>query len=60
MAGFSQSPRAKVAETQLLGENIEAVKPAYIGSVFATVSGSSVATAFATGMAPLGLLLRRT
>ena len=39
---------------------IEAVSPAYIGTVTPTVSGSSVATALAVGIASLALLLLRT
>ncbi|KAF3069903.1 Minor extracellular protease Epr [Trichoderma lentiforme] len=56
----AMSRSAKPADIQIPGENIEAVGPAYIGSVFPTVSGSSVATALAAGIASLALLLLRT
>ncbi|KAI1658873.1 hypothetical protein F4813DRAFT_388133 [Daldinia decipiens] len=51
---------SKAVNIQIPGENTEAVGPAYIGSVLPTVSGSSVATALAAGIASLALLLLRT
>lgn len=47
-------------DIQIPGENIRAAGPAYIGNVLPTVSGSSVATALAAGIASLALLLLRT
>ena len=42
------------------GEKVQAVGPGYIGLTQDTVSGSSVATALAAGLASLALLLLRT
>lgn len=56
----SKSHGPKAVNIQIPGENIEAVGPAYIGSVMPHVSGSSVATALAAGIASLALLLLRT
>lgn len=56
----SKTMRAKGVDIRIPGENIEAVGPAYIGTVTPTVSGSSVATTLAAGIASLALLLLRT
>lgn len=56
----AKSQSTQPVDIQIPGENIEAVGPAYIGSVLPTVSGSSVATALAAGIASLALLLLRT
>ena len=56
----SKARATKTADVQIPGENIRAAGPAYIGNTLALVSGSSVATALAAGLASLALLLMRT
>lgn len=56
----SKTRRDQKVDIQIPGENIEALGPAYIGTVTPTVSGSSVATALAAGITSLALLLLRT
>ncbi|KAI1746884.1 subtilisin-like protein [Xylaria castorea] len=50
----------RTVDIQIPGENIEALGASYIGTARPTVSGSSVATALAAGIASLALLLLRT
>ncbi|KAI1086805.1 hypothetical protein F5B19DRAFT_498003 [Rostrohypoxylon terebratum] len=53
----SQTKGAESVDIQIPGEDIRATGPSYIGNVLPTVSGSSVATALAAGIASLSLLL---
>lgn len=51
---------ADPVDIQIPGENMHAAGPSYIATTPPTVSGSSVATALAAGIASLALLLLRT
>ncbi|KAL4923524.1 S8 family peptidase [Aspergillus undulatus] len=56
----SKSDRQKPVDIRIPGEDLEASAPLYLGNVPTSVSGSSVATALAAGIASLALLLLRT
>lgn len=56
----AKAARADTIDIQIPSENMRAPGPSYIGNVLPTVSGSSVATALAAGIASLALLLLRT
>ncbi|KAJ5657424.1 subtilisin-like protein [Penicillium longicatenatum] len=56
----SQSKGDSPADVLVPGEKAQAGGPGYIGNTQDTVSGSSVATALAAGLASLALLLLRT
>ncbi|KAL4950088.1 hypothetical protein BDW69DRAFT_187706 [Aspergillus filifer] len=56
----SKGDRQKHVDIKIPGEDLEASAPVYLGNVASSVSGSSVATALAAGIASLALLLLRT
>lgn len=56
----SKTDRHTRVDVSIPGEDLEASAPFYLGNVGSTVSGSSVATALAVGIASLALLLLRT
>ncbi|KAL4969565.1 uncharacterized protein BDV14DRAFT_195830 [Aspergillus stella-maris] len=56
----SKGDRQKHVDIRIPGEDLEASAPLYLGNVASSVSGSSVATALAAGIASLALLLLRT
>ncbi|KAE9380874.1 hypothetical protein N431DRAFT_362973 [Stipitochalara longipes BDJ] len=56
----SKTKGTDAVDIQIPGENVRAAGPAYIGNMNETVSGSSVATALAAGVASLALLMLRT
>ncbi|RLL98705.1 hypothetical protein CFD26_100564 [Aspergillus turcosus] len=56
----SKSDRQKPVDIRIPGEDLEAPVPQYLENVSSRVSGSSVATALAAGIASLALLLLRT
>ncbi|KAL4937618.1 hypothetical protein BDV06DRAFT_215742 [Aspergillus oleicola] len=56
----SKGDRQKHVDIKIPGEDLEASAPLYLGNVASSVSGSSVATALAAGIASLALLLLRT
>lgn len=55
----SKSDRQKEVDIKIPGEDLEASAPAYLVNAGTSVSGSSVATALAAGIASLALLLLR-
>ncbi|GES57672.1 hypothetical protein ATEIFO6365_0001096100 [Aspergillus terreus] len=56
----SKTDRHTQVDVSIPGEDLEASAPFYLGNVGSTVSGSSVATALAAGIASLALLLLQT
>lgn len=56
----SKTKGTDLVDIQIPGENVSVAGPVYIGNMNDTVSGSSVATALAAGIASLALLLLRT